>query len=294
MPQQNAVRSILAASDLSPESDGVIRAAATFADLIGAQLHLVHALDLDAVAARAGAAGTATFPERLEQAERALNDQIARAGGAGAVRPTGTVVNLPAHQAITDRAAAVSAGLIVVGRSHREGVGARVLGTTANHLVSSRLPCLVVPGPLDRRLGAVVVPHDFSQPAGAALDLALRLLRQVQQATAPRLALVHVGWPVTKADNPNVEQEILVPDLRRQLEDSVRRTAVTPGIPVGARVVWMSNPADAIVVESQQPDVGLVVIGTHGRGGLKRALMGSVATEVASRAHCPVLLVPPP
>jgi len=53
----------------------------------------------------------------------------------------------------------------------------------------------------------------------------------------------------------------------------------------------MGNPAAEIVELAEELGVGLVVVGSRGLGGVRRALMGSVSDSVVRHAHCPVLVV---
>jgi len=58
-------------------------------------------------------------------------------------------------------------------------------------------------------------------------------------------------------------------------------------------IVHMGGPAhESIIKEAKEKDIDLIIIGTHGRTGLKRLLMGSVAQKVVGYAPCPVLVVP--
>lgn len=59
------------------------------------------------------------------------------------------------------------------------------------------------------------------------------------------------------------------------------------------RKIRVGSPADVICQYAREQDVDVLVLGTHGRTGLTRLLMGSVAEEVVRRAHCPVLTVRP-
>jgi nucleotide-binding universal stress UspA family protein len=68
-------------------------------------------------------------------------------------------------------------------------------------------------------------------------------------------------------------------------------TLTLTGVPVEAHV-QTGRPADRIVKYAEARDVRLIVLGRHGRTGFTRALLGSVAEEVARRAPCPVLTVP--
>ena len=62
---------------------------------------------------------------------------------------------------------------------------------------------------------------------------------------------------------------------------------------VREEVCWGDVPAREILKAADREEADLVVMGTHGHGAVRRALLGSVATAVARDATCPVLLVPP-
>ena len=66
-----------------------------------------------------------------------------------------------------------------------------------------------------------------------------------------------------------------------------------PSIPVEYRLLT-GEPADAVVRSAEEDDVDLIVLGSHGRTGLSRLLMGSVAEAIVRKAHCPVLVYKQP
>lgn len=130
----------------------------------------------------------------------------------------------------------------------------------------------------------ILFPTDFSTCSDAAFDTAVSLARD----TGAKLLIVHVEEPTVAygggiayygVPDPGIEEQ------RRMLEKLV---------PADARVAHEHHlisgaPADAIVRFAQQEGVDLIVISTHGRTGLRRALMGSVSEAVVRQAHCPVL-----
>jgi nucleotide-binding universal stress UspA family protein len=290
MMEGGGIRSILAASDLGPASDEVVRAAAALAERLGAGLHLLNALEIE----RLPALEAPTFPGRVRQAGELLEEQARRV--APAVHPASTAVReSAAHAAIEARAAEVAADLVVVG-PHRGGeVGVRFLGTTADRVIrTAEVPSLVVRGPLELPLRRIGVPTDFSGPARGALDLALALAGSLGgEGEGPEVRLFHVGWSVERRDGPALEDRELVPALVREAEEAVARAGSGPHR-VYPEVVWGVSPAESITRHARQEGLQLLVMGTHGRGGLRRLLIGSVASGVAREAHCPVLLVPPP
>lgn len=285
------IRSILAASDLGPASDEVVGSAAALASRLGAGLHLLHSLD----PRRLPPLESPTYPARRWQAEQMLAEQARRA--APGLEPASLlVVDHAPDRAIEERVAGVAADLVALGPHGGGDVGAHFLGTTAEAVLrAAAVPCLVVRGGLrlpPRRIG---VPTDFSEPSRRALDLAVGLARRLggPDGRAPELRVFHVGWTVDAHDDPTLERRELLPQLDRDVDSAVQRASGGTPPAVRAEVVWATDPVETIGTHAAAEEVDLLVMGTHGRGGLKRLLLGSVALGVARRARCPVLLVPP-
>jgi nucleotide-binding universal stress UspA family protein len=57
-------------------------------------------------------------------------------------------------------------------------------------------------------------------------------------------------------------------------------------------VHWGRHPHEAIIKDSKEKGIDLIVLGSHGRTGLKKFFMGSVAQKVVGYARCPVMVVP--
>jgi nucleotide-binding universal stress UspA family protein len=70
----------------------------------------------------------------------------------------------------------------------------------------------------------------------------------------------------------------------------VKEAALKEGVAVKAFVL-SGRPADAIIETAQEKNADLIVLGSHGRTGVERLLMGSVAERVIVLASCPVLVV---
>ena len=78
----------------------------------------------------------------------------------------------------------------------------------------------------------------------------------------------------------------------RQYLDKAKEKVDAANIPCETIVHMGGKPHEFIVDEAKQKDIDLIVLGTHGRSGLKRVLLGSVAQNVIGHAPCPVLVVP--
>jgi nucleotide-binding universal stress UspA family protein len=119
----------------------------------------------------------------------------------------------------------------------------------------------------------VLVATDFSEIA----EEAVRAARQHAERFAARLHLLHV----LDTDEPDAARR-----LARLGEGAGATIPVLLRAPAG-------DPAHEIVRYAREHDVDLIVVGTHGRTGMSRALLGSVAERVIRIAPCPVLAVPP-
>ena len=130
----------------------------------------------------------------------------------------------------------------------------------------------------------ILFATDFSPASDAALQYATSLARD----SGATLLIAHVEelpMPYVGGEMYFAQPEYPNPEIRRMLE------AVVPpdkSVRYEHRLV-MGTAADDIVRLADEEHVDLIVIGTHGRTGLKRVLMGSVAESVMRLATCPVL-----
>ena len=140
----------------------------------------------------------------------------------------------------------------------------------------------------------IVVPTDFSTCGEAAWATALRAAR----GFGAEVVLVHVV-----VDTPRFAEGTAGADLRATLADAQRWAEREAGERVGAAreagitarsVVRAGVPERQILDVAAEEAADLIVIGTHGRSGLERALLGSVADHVIRLAPCPVLSVRAP
>jgi nucleotide-binding universal stress UspA family protein len=135
----------------------------------------------------------------------------------------------------------------------------------------------------------ILHPTDFSDRSGHALQLASALARDYQA----RLVLLHViPRPVIGYGEGVIPPE---PEfVREEAQEQLDRLAVPGGGVVAERRLGEGDPAAVILHFAREAHADLVVMGTHGRTGLGRLLMGSVAEQVVRRAPCPVLTVTSP
>jgi nucleotide-binding universal stress UspA family protein len=128
----------------------------------------------------------------------------------------------------------------------------------------------------------ILVPTDFSAPSEAALAYGRGLASQCDAA----LHLIHVAEnPFLRAavqDRCSLEDAI-VRRLQDRLTDADRERGAV------AILEQSDEPANEILRYARSADIDLIVMGTHGRTGLARVVLGSVAETVVRTAPCPVL-----
>jgi nucleotide-binding universal stress UspA family protein len=139
-------------------------------------------------------------------------------------------------------------------------------------------------------LKRILVPHDFSETAQAALDYALDLAEKVGAS----VTVVHAyEYPMlTYPEGPAVTAELMrqVQGAAAGALDAVVSRAKRPAVAVDGAL--REGPAwSEILAAADHAKADLIVVGTHGRRGLSRALLGSVAEKLVRASPCPVLTV---
>ena len=135
----------------------------------------------------------------------------------------------------------------------------------------------------------ILVPIDFSPYSDAALALATSLARD----GGGTLVLAHVEFiPISAAGG---EYLYAIPEPpTEELLDKLNHVVPPDSHVMVERRLLSGDPADAIIRLAESENIDLIVMGTHGRRGLSRLLMGSVAEAVVRAAPCPVLTVKQP
>jgi nucleotide-binding universal stress UspA family protein len=140
----------------------------------------------------------------------------------------------------------------------------------------------------------IVCPTDFSAAAANAERHAVGLAR----ALGAELVLLHVASeaPLWRESVGSAEVRKIFEGQRRWVADTLAERAAALGADgVKARgLVKVGVPWEEIVAAAADEHADMIVMGTEGRTGLDRLLLGSVAERVVRRAPCPVLTVRPP
>jgi len=140
----------------------------------------------------------------------------------------------------------------------------------------------------------ILCPVDFSDYSRHALDHAVALARRYEST----ITVLHVSSTVPAAayapGMPGFEPIVLTREDRDQLLAELKRfveTESTPGVPMDA-VIREGDTTSEILGQATAMKAELLVMGTHGRSGFEKFLLGSVTEKVLRKAGCPVLTVP--
>jgi nucleotide-binding universal stress UspA family protein len=140
----------------------------------------------------------------------------------------------------------------------------------------------------------ILATVDFSDMTPQVVELAVRVAR----AMGAPLCLVHVGAAESEFFGHQLSRkEITADDVPERHQsafeklDSITQAAREDG--VEARAVFvLGKPVETIRMEARRIEAQLIVLGSHGRSGLERVLMGSVSEGLVRVAPCPLLVVP--
>jgi nucleotide-binding universal stress UspA family protein len=281
---------ILAATDFSTRSQRAVRRAGLLARDSRAELTLVHVVDDDQP------------PELValerREAERILGEQIGAVAELRDLPSHALVVEGDPFDGILRAAASTGADLVVMGTHRKQLLRDILVGTTIERVIrTGSVPVLMVNGEVEQAYRTALAPVDLSEPSVNAIRTGLAL----GLPGGARLALVHAFVPLGKGqmfqaglNQDTIDQYVAEERLRatKDLTAFLEANGLDEhGQPV--RVVEEGAAFEVIskAVEQVKPDV--LVIGTRGRSGLTRMLLGSVTEEVLRSLDIDILAVPP-
>lgn len=193
----------------------------------------------------------------------------------------------------------IGADLVVVGSSHHSRAGQVLAGNVGTALLHGS-PCSVAIAPhgyaadADPRLEEIVVAYDGSPEAQMALEDAIALVRPsealLKLVTVAESPVISYGKGGGSSQGWHALKERVEEMMRERLE---RATASIPDDVRLESVLVNDEPATALV-QIARNDGALLMLGSRAYGPLRRVLLGSVATELARRAPCPLIVHPRP
>jgi nucleotide-binding universal stress UspA family protein len=297
------MKTLLHLTDFSEAADKALEQTKRLAQLFGANVHILHKVVYPPphtpteVLDHLGDAAKFDYvlEEVLERPEReamsGLNERATALRDAGVNVTEHLVRSGDVFDAVEEAIRHVRPNLLVMGTHGRSAIGKWLMGSVAEKVLR-HTSCDVlmlhadskVAGAEQQGLGEILVATDFSDCSRRAL----RAARDLAANGRGTLCLLHV-----------VEVPVIPfhEEFQRSVADSVDRARYETFLmeelrdPKGAVLVAEGNVSEEIERVAKERDAAMVVIGTHGRSGLQRALIGSVAERVSRLCHRPVMTV---
>lgn len=272
------------------EPDAVLPAAAGLSARSGLPLELVHAFDVSDPFVDTYLRLTTHAADPLRHYAQGMQArQEGQAGGLAGQREVHCRAVAGEAPAVLHDATCGGDCLLVVGPTRRGRVGAALLGTTAQRVLhGATTPVLVLHGELAACPRVLFCVDLGSSGALRMVEEGLAVIRALcdKGAVEARVLLV-VG----------LEMDLPIPGLHDHLASAARERldAFVAELPEGVRVetrIRTGAPAREAVAEAAEWPAELVVVGSHGRSGGARAILGSVAEAVVRDAPCSVLVIP--
>ena len=273
---------ILAATDLSARSDRAIERALERGQALSLPVIAAHVVD--------SALPESLKPKLQEAAETQIRSCLSAI--AGAQTPEIRILDGQAMVALLSVAEGEDAAMIVTGIHRNFSAGRPMVGSTIERLVRvGRRPVLVVRDPVNGPYRRVVVAMDFSPSARAAFRAACRLAPEAEIIAVHAYHAPFGGFYAGDEVRETVEREHAA-EFAAMLEDEVERLLRRGQSQPKVTSVQRHGEAAQVLREVQQAKAGdLVVIGAHGRTGLMRMMLGSVAEGFLAHPPCDVLAV---
>lgn len=287
---------ILVATDLSAPARHAVDRAYLLAAHAHGELHIVHAIELDALdnlrellGANLTSAKAAIEADAHHRLQQLATHQGQHFGTAAQMR---VVSGKPLH-VIASEADALDANLMVLGARGESYLRHAILGSTAARVIrkAARCPVLVVKQSPHEAYRNVLVAVDFSPASLLAIHAARRW------APSATLVLVHAFELPYEGQlwRAGVEQEAITQyinsDLekhRAQLYDLAAKAGLSPA-DYSVRVLH-GEPSQQIIAMEQEYDVDLIVVGKHGTNFTEELLLGSVTKHVLAESQGDVLV----
>jgi nucleotide-binding universal stress UspA family protein len=187
--------------------------------------------------------------------------------------------------------------LMAIGTHGRAGVDRVIFGSVAERVVSKAgCPVMVIRGRKYVGFKRIIVPIDLSDCSRIALEYAVATAK----AHSSKLTILHVYErsfvePYVKAANSEEEADEIMKEIERVNKtkyDEFLKTVDLSGVEY-EKLLKKGIPETDIVEIAMEQQANLIVMGTHGRSGIKHILIGSTAEEVVRAVHCDIIIVKP-
>jgi len=267
------LETLLLATDRSEFSEGAVREAITFAKKCSSRLSVMSVLETNPEYETIGASA---YQKEEEEATKYLESVKSRASQEG-ISSCETALHFGENPSrlIVNEAAEKKADMIIIGRRGRSGLMKVLMGKTAANLIS-QAPCKVLIVPRAARIDCrnILVATDGSSHSIAAASEAIGI--------AKRCGSNIIAISAMHSEEGSEEAKVHV----RQVVEMAQKEGIT-----AEALTPIGRSHDVIVEIAGGRGVDLIVMGSYGKTGLKKLLMGSSTEKVIGHASCAVLVV---
>jgi nucleotide-binding universal stress UspA family protein len=303
-----AFQSILVPLDGSPQAEQIIPLALEIARVSRARVRLVlvHQSSLPPPLDPKGAELYVSIELAMRKVERdylnGLRMQLRKNSG---LQISSVTIEGPPGPTLVKYIKDIGADLVAMTTHGRGGLRGAWLGSVADHLIRSlQVPVIVLRAqeatadlPHQQKIREILVPLDGSPLAEAALAPASAMANLF----GAELLLVQVVWPLSAGSLlpvpfPSGYDNEVVGVQRKETQEYLNGVAndlLEQGVTAKSTVIVGHNVAEALLDLAHPQRIDLVAIATHGRGGIQRLMLGSVADKLIRGAGPPVLVVRP-
>jgi len=280
---------ILSCIDGSEESFQAYREALRFAKELGSQVMVITVVPVGQALTSALSLFIGMKDTFRKGAEKILKEAVSLAEEEG-VKVKPILEEGEPYEKIVDTAYAEGIDLIVLGKTGKSGLARGILGSTAMRtLGASPVDCLVLPKESTLKIRRILLPVDGSIYSEKAGERALLLAKNFKA----EVHLMHVvELPLELYETP-AELVKLIETMTNEGEEIVRKMKVKfkeKGISAESYVL-QGSVTEKILETAEKIEADLIVMGSHGKTGLKRLLLGSVTERVINFGKRPVLVV---
>jgi len=287
---------VLIASDFSEASDAAVRQGVEVANGDAVALcHVMPELGVHALLPQQYESDLSWQIAQQPKLAEALRSQLGRVLPDRQLSPDIFIELGSDYDQILRRAEQWQADLIAIGTHGRRGISRLLLGSTADQVIrAGQAPVLVARPPRkDAVEGAVLAAVDFTDPALPAVEMAaaeaarrgrkLVVMHAMQFPYEGDAAMGLIG-ALPALDTPEVRSQ------KRSLASEIITSALARLQAKGEIVIAEDDPAHETLRLADTLPAELIVVGTHGRRGLSRLVLGSMAARIVERAPCSVLV----
>lgn len=283
-------------TDFSETAQTAVNLGGDIAAYYNAEVDLVNAVDAT-VYAYAGYPFASLTQELLTSAEEAING-VKLPEAAKDVKVNRYIVSGNPAAEVVAHAERNGVDLIVIGTAGHGTIARFFLGSVADRVLHEAKCSVIVtkapkgeikhPAQKAKPITRILFPTDFSETATKALNRAVALTEDFDA----ELFVLHVVDDSLVTTHVDQERKIILEELRRHALEEMKKQ-LPPELlenfdTIGA--VKRGEPGKEIAAYAETHNCDMIVMGSHGRTGVQRVLLGSVADKVVRQAKCPVFI----